>query len=77
MQPILQRKGAKKIKNYGKKMTTHAEALGLKLTLPSKEKSKEKVKEIIEKKQIEKDKEEMKEKSLNRELKDTIKSLNQ
>ena len=27
LQPILQRKGAKKIKNYGKKMTTHAEAL--------------------------------------------------
>ena len=77
LKPILQRKSAKKIKNYGQKMTTCAEALGIKLALPSKEKSKEKTKEITEKKQIEKDKEEMKGKSLNRELQNTINSLNQ
>ena len=50
LQPILQRKGAKKVKNYGKKRATCAEALELKLKFPSKEKSKEKSKETIEKK---------------------------
>ena len=49
LKPILQRKSAKKIKNYGQKMTTHTEALGIKLALPSKEKSKEKTKEITKK----------------------------
>ena len=77
LQPILQRKGAKKIKNYGKKMNAHAEALGIKLSSITKEKSKEKIKEITKKKQIEKVKEEMEEKSLNIELQNTINSLNQ
>ena len=46
MQPILQQKGAKKVKNYGKKIATCAEALGLKLKLPMNEKRKEKKKRI-------------------------------